>query len=292
MSALMNHEMGDVFVSFSACTEKGNRRGINEDSFLIADLTTGDVRLAACTYAHTVGRRGILMAVADGIGGAAGGQIASRLAVTSVRETLMSFSNNREIVDQMKLAAEIASRCIYTHAQERPDLMGMGTTLTAALVYGSTAYICQIGDSRAYLIRGQRVKQLTRDQTLAQLLFGNMDIEADRIAHAYQNVLTQALGTGPSVQVAITSAELCQNDHLLVCSDGLSNEVAPEEIKRIVREETDLTAACRRLAGMAVERDGEDDITVILARVRGTALDSSANRTITGSLKYPSEFVA
>jgi hypothetical protein len=162
----------------------------------------------------------------------------------------------------------------------------MGATVTAVFLRGGTACIAQVGDSRAYLIRGSRIKQLTKDQSLAQALVDSGAITPDQMSLVPQNVIVQALGTNPVVQVALTSVELCRNDHLLICSDGLSGKVNPEEMCEIIRDLPDLDSACRRLVDEANERGGEDNITVIVARFDGEGLESANDSaTITGSFK-------
>jgi serine/threonine protein phosphatase PrpC len=269
------------------------RRPGNEDAFLVADLTTGNVGLGPDMSTHRVGERGSLLVVSDGLGGAAAGEVASEMAVKTVRDALLELPSNLPLPERMKRAAEIANESIWNHAQENPGLAGMGATLTAVLVEGASALIAQVGDSRAYMIRGDQIKQVTKDQSLIQLLMESGAIKPDQASSVPQNVIMQALGTSPVVQVAITSVHLFRNDYLLLCSDGLSNKVQTEEMKEVVRLSPDLPAGCRKLVEMANERGGEDNITVIIARFDGEALysaaESSAN-TITGSFEVLSEF--
>jgi protein phosphatase len=255
---------------------------------MVADLTTGNVGLGPDMSTHPVGSRGSLMVVSDGMGGAVAGEIASEMAVTSIRESLMEMPTDLTISDQLKMATEIANERIWEHAQQNPELSGMGATVTAVLVQGTSAYIGQVGDSRAYLIRGERIKQLTKDQSLAQMLVDSGAITPEQIHSVPQNVIMQALGTQPTVKVALTAVELCRNDHLLICSDGLSNKFQDniDELRQTAQSSADLTAACRRLVEIANERGGEDNITVIIARFDGEALHSATDSSsITGSFK-------
>src|SRR5947208_3520410 len=148
--------MNNVLVSVSAGTDVGMHRSGNEDSFLVADLNTGNVRLGSDMNTYDVGERGSLMVVSDGMGGAAAGEIASELAVTTLSESLMEMPTDLVISERLKIATEIANERIWNHAQENPELTGMGATLTAVPVQGTAAYIAQVGDSRAYLVRGER----------------------------------------------------------------------------------------------------------------------------------------
>ncbi|MFY9570759.1 MAG: Stp1/IreP family PP2C-type Ser/Thr phosphatase, partial [Blastocatellia bacterium] len=278
--------MSDVQVSVFARTDVGMHRSGNEDSFLVADLTTGDVGLGSGVSTHPLGDRGSLMIVSDGMGGAAAGEIASEMAVTTIRESLEEMTGSVEIAERLKAAAEMANERIWNHSQSNVELAGMGATLTAVLVQGTTAFIAQVGDSRAYLIRGDRIKQLTKDQSLAQMLVDSGAIKPDQMDSVPQNVIMQALGTQPVIKVAMTAVELYRDDCLLICSDGLSNKVSPDELRQTVQEVQDLTEACSSLIEKANERGGEDNITVIIARFDGEALHSaSESNSITGSFR-------
>ena len=261
-------------------------RSGNEDSFLVADLTAGKIGLGPDVSTHQLGERGSLMIVSDGMGGAAAGEIASEMAVTSMRESLAEVNSSTEVSEQLKSAAEAANERIWNHSQDNPELSGMGATLTAVLVQGTTAYIAQVGDSRAYLIRRDQIKQLTKDQSLAQMLVDSGAIKPDQMDSVPQNVIMQAMGTQPAVKVAMTAVELFRNDCLVICSDGLSNKVPPNELREMIQEVEDLTEACRLLIDKANERGGEDNITVIIARFDGEALYSaSESSSITGSFR-------
>jgi len=278
--------MSDVQVSVFARTDVGMHRSGNEDSFLVADLTAGKIGLGPDVSKHQLGERGSLMIVSDGMGGAAAGEIASEMAVTTMRESLAAMDAATEISDQLRIAAEIANDRIWNYSQENPELSGMGATLTAVLIQGITAYIAQVGDSRAYLIRRQQIKQLTKDQSLAQMLVDSGAIKPDQMDSVPQNVIMQAMGTQPAVKVAMSAVQLFRNDCLVICSDGLSNKIPPTEIRDMVQSFDDLTEACRSLVDKANERGGEDNITVIVARFDGEALYSaSESNSITGSFR-------
>ncbi|HEX5734454.1 MAG TPA: PP2C family serine/threonine-protein phosphatase [Blastocatellia bacterium] len=278
--------MSNVQVSVFARTDIGMQRSGNEDAFMVADLTTGNVGLGPDMSTHPVGARGSLMVVSDGMGGAVAGEIASEMAVTSIRESLMEIPTDLNVSERLKMATEIANEKIWEHAQQNPELSGMGATVTAVLVQGTTAYIGQVGDSRAYLVRGDQIKQLTKDQSLAQMLIDSGAITPEQVSSVPQNVIMQALGTQPTVKVALTAVELFRNDCLLICSDGLSNKIQAIEMREMAQSSTELTATCRRLVEMANERGGEDNITVIIARFDGEALQTGTDSSsITGSFK-------
>jgi PPM family protein phosphatase len=290
--------MSDVLVSVFARTDVGMQRSGNEDSFLVADLTAGKVGLAPDVSRHQLGERGSLMIVSDGMGGAAAGEVASEMAVTSIRESLDEMTPSMEISERLKTAAEIANERIWNRSQDNPELSGMGATLTAVLVHGTTAYIAQVGDSRAYLMRREQIKQLTKDQSLAQMLVDSGALRPDQMDSVPQNVIMQAMGTQPAVKVAMTAVELCKNDCLVICSDGLSNKVPPHDLREMIHGVDDLTEACRVLIDKANERGGEDNITVVIARFDGEALHSATeSRSITGSFRalnqgYSSEYLS
>jgi protein phosphatase len=276
--------MSDVSISLFADTHVGMRRAANEDSFLIADLTSGENECGSDLLAHPLGENGYLMVVSDGMGGAAAGEVASELAVRTLLEELCKPNKNASLSDYLQYASETANEQIWNYAQENPELLGMGATLTAVLVKDRTAHIAQVGDSRAYLIRNKNIEQLTRDQSLVQALLDSNMIQPDQAHLIPQNVILQALGTQPSVSVVMTELELCRGDALLICSDGLSNKMTPEEMVDVIKTCEDLKAAGTRLIEVANERGGEDNITVIVAQFTGADLKrTTESKRITGS---------
>ncbi|HKG21101.1 MAG TPA: Stp1/IreP family PP2C-type Ser/Thr phosphatase [Blastocatellia bacterium] len=278
--------MDEVLVSIFASTDVGMQRAGNEDSFLVSGLNTGEADPGSEMRPHELGERGSMMVVSDGMGGAVAGEIASELAVKTIREALCDLPLELSLDERLVKATELANTRIWEHAQENPELSGMGATVTAVLVHSGRAYIAQVGDSRAYLVRGDQIKQLTKDQSLAQMLLDSGAIRPEQAASVPQNVIMQALGTQPTVNVVLTSVELCRDDCLLLCSDGLSNKIDAHEMYQAVRESPDLQAACKSLIETANERGGEDNITVIIARLEGDGLPGAVGHSsITGSLK-------
>lgn len=276
--------MSDVSISLFADTDIGMRRAANEDSYLVADLAVGNSEVSEEVISQDLGERGYLMVVSDGMGGAAAGEIASDFAVKTLLETLANSADQATLSEKLKLAAETANERIWNYAQENQALLGMGATLTAVIACGSEMHIAQVGDSRAYLIRDGKIEQLTRDQSLAQALVDSGMIAPDQAHLIPQNVIIQALGTQPSLNVIMTEIELCRNDALVICSDGLSNKIKPQEMIEAIRETADLKAAVRRLIGLANERGGEDNITVIISRFEGGGLkEKTESQRITGN---------
>src|ERR671926_418162 len=224
--------MSNIQVSVYAGTDIGMHRSGNEDAFLVADLTSGMIGLGPEMSTHPLGERGSLLVVSDGMGGAAAGEVASELAVTTIRESLMESPPDLDTAARLRAATETANERIWNEAQANPELNGMGATVTAVIAQSALVYIAQVGDSRAYLIRGRQIKQLTKDQSFAQMLIDAGAIQPEQAASIPQNVIMQALGTQPVVKVAMTTIRLYRNDCLLLCSDGLSNKLGPNELKQ------------------------------------------------------------
>jgi serine/threonine protein phosphatase PrpC len=285
----MGTPQGSILVSVFARTDIGLKRAGNEDAFLVADLSTGKTGLGPEISNHAIGEQGSLMVVSDGMGGAAAGEIASEMSVKSLLEALQDSPIELAVGERLNRATEIANQRVWTYARQNPKLAGMGATLTAVLVHNNLAYIAQVGDSRAYLIRGGRIKQLTKDQSLIQLLTDSGALQPDQLSAVPHNVIMQALGTAPTVQVAMSVVELSRSDYLLLCSDGLSNKVEPDEMVNLIEGADGITSSCRKLVELANERGGDDNITVIVACFDGEGLDSAAECSITGSYRVLSQ---
>jgi PPM family protein phosphatase len=270
---------GSVRVSVFGKTDLGRTRDHNEDTFLVADLSTGNASLQPAVRSHEIGPRGSLFMVADGMGGAAAGELASAMAADLIYRHMItawagdSTHNAARFAYRMKEAVELANGRIYAYAREHPEVRGMGTTVTAAGVYGSDLYLAQIGDSRAYLIRNSEAIQLTKDQSLMQRLVdaGELtEVEAEQSER--RNIILQALGPDPRVKVDLTHQSLRRGDTLIVCSDGLSGLVRREEFAELAQEHADLPALCSALIDLANGRGGPDNITVVAARFEGEDL--------------------
>jgi protein phosphatase len=265
----------DVF----AKTDLGRTRDHNEDRFLVADLTRKAASLQPEVRSHDIGPRGTLLVVADGMGGAAAGEVASEMATDAIYSHLMKTWNaGDEVTPQrfayrLKEAVEVANASIHAHAKAHPEVRGMGTTTTAAGVLNDHLYLTQVGDSRAYLIRGGQAHQITKDQSLMQRLVEAGELTEEEAAQSERrNIILQALGPDPKVKVDLTHQEVRRGDVLVLCSDGLSGQVKKEEIAQIVTSSPDLSAACDKLISLANERGGPDNITVVIARFDGDGL--------------------
>jgi PPM family protein phosphatase len=188
---------------------------------------------------------------------------------------------------RMKEAVELANAEIYAYAREHPEVRGMGTTVTAAGIFGGDLYLAQIGDSRAYLIRGNEAIQLTKDQSLMQRLVdaGELtEVEAEQSER--RNIILQALGPDPRVKVDLTHQPVRRGDTLILCSDGLSGLVRREEFAELAQQHLDPQALCAALIDLANERGGPDNITVITARFEGDGLPEAAGEDDVGYQSY------
>ena len=270
---------GGVRVSVFGKTDLGLTRDHNEDTFLVADLSTGNASLQPAVREHEVGARGSLFMVADGMGGAAAGEVASAMATDiifrhlSTTWTTDTDASAARFAYRMREAVELANGEIYGYAREHPELRGMGTTVTAAGVYGDDLYLTQIGDSRGYLVRRGEAIQLTKDQSLMQRLVDAGELTEEEAEQSERrNIILQALGPDPRVKVDLTHQTLRRGDTLIICSDGLSGLVRREEFGPMVRDHPDLAELCSALIDLANERGGPDNITVVAARFEGEAL--------------------
>jgi protein phosphatase len=209
-----------------------------------------------------------LFVVADGMGGAQAGEVASRLAAAAFRE----FHDADGLAPEERLAAIVqeANRRIYERARTDSEVSGMGTTVTAALVGDDHVAIGHVGDSRAYRLRDGRLEQLTEDHSLvADLMRSGRLTPEEADAHPQRSVITRALGTDPEVDVDTSAVEAQPGDLFLLCSDGLTTMVSDEEILRLVAEAPTLDEAAARLVKAANSGGGEDNVTVVLFALEG-----------------------
>lgn len=274
-----------VRVDLGGSSHTGAVRPNNEDAFLVCRLGRFiDPLLGSLPHGPVPARRehvAYLMMVADGMGGAAAGEVASSLALRTGFQLVLRAvkwalvlehpaSREREIEESTERAVGYLRRIdeiLSDHARADPSLSGMGTTLTAAYSIGNHMYLVHVGDSRAYLFRDGALRQLTRDHTVAQDL-----VDAGRLApeqikgHRLRHVLTQALGRrGGEVQVEVHVVELVDGDRLVLCTDGLTDMVEDDAIADTLAHVPGASAACDRLTELALQRGGRDNITVVVA---------------------------
>jgi len=280
---------GEIIVHVLGRTDVGRTREHNEDAFLVADLSTGAVTEQAEAVTYTLGPRGALFMVADGLGGAAAGEIASGMAVDIVLQELRrtwvsaSATDPDTFAHAMKKACELANTRIYEYAMKNPDHRGLGTTATIAGLLGNTLYLVQVGDSRAYIVRGGAAQQITKDQSLMQRLIEAGELTPEEAEQSERrNIILQALGPEPVVKIDLTHQPVRRGDLLVLCTDGLSGQVRKEEIARIVAQERDLTTAGQTLIDRANENGGPDNITVVIAHLEGEGLTPPTQTDVVG----------
>jgi protein phosphatase len=287
-----------MIVELYAKSDVGRVRRGNEDNFLVLDLSSSQTWTGADgtpppqNLTHfDLGDKGLVLVVSDGMGGALAGDVASRMAVDSVRQMLTgegdtSCDPNLDLVECLKNATHYANTAIHLRSQEDSRCAGMGATFTGAAVRGDSLDLVQVGDSRGYVIRKDQIRLATKDQSLVQQLVDVGQIsESEAETHMFRNVILQALGAQTELTPATARIQLRKGDVLLLCSDGLSGKLRNEEIRQIVAESgKDLGAACAALVAAANDRGGEDNITVVLARFSGEELEDGAADRITVEL--------
>jgi serine/threonine protein phosphatase PrpC len=227
-------------VEVGVATDLGKVREGNEDSYLV------DPPL-------------LLYAVADGMGGHRGGEVASHLALETVES--LARAGTGTLAEQV----HEANRTVYERSQRDRRVTGMGTTLTAARIVDDAVFLAHVGDSRAYLLRAGAFRQLTEDHTLVNRMVRAGEITADEAdVHPHRNVLTRALGTEPDVEVDEDEVALMEGDRLLLCSDGLFGMVTEDQIQAILENEPDPQHAVDRLVRAANRAGGVDNITALV----------------------------
>ena len=242
----------------------GNKRRRNEDSFVVAPP---------------------LFAVADGMGGAQAGEVASKLAAAALKDTDAGTAGGEERV--VALIQE-ANRRVYERSNADPAASGMGTTITAALVEGTRVTFGHVGDSRAYLLRDGVMEQLTEDHSLVNELMKTGKLSPEEAeTHPQRSVITRALGTDPDVDVDTFSIETHPGDLFMLCSDGLTSMVEDDAILQIIEESRDnLQTAAKALIRAANKGGGEDNITVVFFEIgedNGEPLEETAQYPVLGA---------
>lgn len=256
-------------------TNVGLIRHDNQDAFLIANLETGDIATMSAPSLVSVHTAPFILVVADGVGGAASGALASSIATEEILRELHRWWHKvpkrtpESIEAALKRGVDTANRAIFQKASESPEHHGMGTTTTLALVLDSEAYIAQVGDSRAYLVRKGTARQLTKDQSFVQRLIDAGRMTAKEAAQSeHRNIILQALGPEEKVVTDFYRVKLENEDYLVLCSDGLSNQVSNEELGRIARGVGRPQEICDALVEEAMHTGAPDNVTVVTARLR------------------------
>jgi protein phosphatase len=234
-------------------TDPGLVRSQNQDYYLLQKLGNHDLTAVVC----------------DGMGGAKSGNIASRLAAEVFSEEIRRGYRANMSQDQadylLRTAVSIANTAVYENAQLNPDMSGMGTTLVAVLVIGKRAYFANVGDSRGYLMNRQGIQRVTVDHSLVELMVQRGELTSES-AKSYpgKNFITRAVGTEQNVECDLYTAALRPGDCILLCSDGLTNHLADQELLFEVIHGVNKQDCCQRLLGIAKDRGAPDNVTAVL----------------------------
>lgn len=286
-------------VEIHATSHIGRVRKGNEDNYLLLNLSNTKVWTSSQepndfiieSQNFEIDDTGLVLAVSDGMGGALAGEVASQMAVDTVSKKLIDDDPEKTITPdgyEESLIGKLYDATIYAnyliHQQGRtdPQFQGMGATFTGIGITREAVDLIQIGDSRAYLIRNGKIYQVTKDQSLVQQLIDAGQIQPEEAeTHTLKNVILQALGAQSEIYPVSARLLPRRGDILLLCSDGLSNKVSGSGLQRIVLEnQNQLELACAELVKEANERGGEDNITVIIARLSGDELPEPSENEV------------
>ncbi|MBS1766803.1 MAG: serine/threonine-protein phosphatase [Acidobacteria bacterium] len=260
-------------IDYAAITHPGRIRKNNEDAYLLSALDGDEPVINEGDRGFEVGHAGFLVGVADGMGGAASGEIASREGLAALNLHLYlgwaRFAGpdapERRLVTALAAAAQESSRAVLRYADSERASRGMGSTLTSLLVWNRWAYVAQVGDSRAYLLRGGELHQLTTDQTLVHELITQGALTPEEAkTHPQRNMITQALGSTHPLRIPVSKVELRRGDRILCCSDGLHGEVADSRIRILLGEPMPPRRILEALVDEANANGGRDNITGVL----------------------------
>lgn len=260
-------------VQIGGRTDVGCVRSSNEDCFIIQALNGERSELNTGSFLHDAEEGDLMLAVSDGMGGAAAGEVASSTALTCLRDHMlahverMGSASIEELVELVEQGVQQANQQIFEAAQANKSQKGMGATITALFLRKDTAYLFQIGDSRAYLLRTGNLVRITRDQSFVGHLVEMGTITEEQAArHPQRNVILQALGSNEKLKVDISFIPLCAGDFLLLCTDGLYSEIPARELEKSVTTSVGKEGQEALLLGLveqAKAAGGHDNITVI-----------------------------
>jgi PPM family protein phosphatase len=281
-----------LIIEIHATSHIGRVRKGNEDNFLLLHVSNSKTWTGSQdseeaiveSQKFEIDEQGIVLAVSDGMGGALAGEVASEMAVETVSSRLLNDDPDATVADggghynalieRLYDATVYANHMIHTRQRNDAQFSGMGATFTSVAITPDAVDLIQVGDSRAYLIRNVKIYQITKDQSLVQQLIDSGQISPEEAeTHALKNVILQALGAQNEVYPVPARLVPQRGDILLLCSDGLSNKLPAEDLLRTVLDNlNDLDKACQVLVNEANERGGEDNITLILAKLSGSNL--------------------
>ena len=261
-------------------TDVGRQRDVNQDNFLIAQLEKAlDIQESSLSFGErdemASVQRGHVLAVADGMGGHAGGEHASRLALEAASEFVVNTipwfqeadeQSDDELNSKLEQAIALCQKRLLADEAEHPERHGMGTTLTLAYIVWPTMHLLHVGDSRCYLLRDGAMTRLTVDQTVAQQMI-DRNVPPERIAERWYHTLWNVIGGSErSVETSVQDVDLQLGDTVLLCSDGLTGHVEDDEILQMLKTGTSAAEQCQQFVDLANDRGGSDNITVVVAR--------------------------
>jgi len=268
--ATARRPQGKFCPALAALTDLGRIRQNNEDSFLVYDLRRRAPFPPEDKAQPSFARPGLLLAVADGMGGHSSGQVASRLCVDNLPLALLELlpegdAPAEECGEALRRAVEVTNEAIFNTARHSDELKGMGTTLTVAWLLERQALVAQVGDSRAYLYRENTLTQLTHDQTVLNAL--SEEERAALVNTPFENMLLQAVGAMERLEVVVSRTDLAPGDSLLLCSDGLFKAVSAEQMVEILKKASSPQEKVKGLVAAANAAGGPDNVTTVLCQL-------------------------
>ena len=243
-------------------TDVGKVRTIDEDSILAADLSFG---------VNSKSSKFLLLAVADGMGGHAKGEEASKIALNAIARTVIpELFNDTPFTELLEKGIQNANQNILDYTAKYPESSGMGTTSVCAVVKGNQVHLANVGDSRAYVVSDDEIRVVTKDHSYVQALVDEGKItQAQAREHPKKNIITKAVGISPSVEADKSILTLGSDESLLLCCDGVIAHLPDEDIHKIINDSPDPQSACQKIVDTANERGGSDNISLIILSAGG-----------------------
>ena len=244
-------------------TDVGQVRTVDEDSILAADLSFG---------VNSESSKFLLLAVADGMGGHAKGEEASKIALNAIaRAVIPDLLNDTPFTKILEKGIQNANQDILDYTAENPEASGMGTTSVCAVVKDNQIHLANVGDSRAYRVSDDEICRVTKDHSYVQALIDEGDITEEQAReHPRKNEITRAVGIMPSIEVDTMKLTLDSDESLLLCCDGVIAHLSDDDIHKIIRDSADPQTACQEIVDMANERGGSDNISLIILSSEGS----------------------
>ncbi len=260
-------------IDYAAITHQGRVRRNNEDAYLVSAMDGEEPLVNQLRRAPALCQRGLLLAVADGMGGAAAGEIASREGLVALAVYMFGHwgrfsatkATERDLYQALLGAADCASSSVLRYSDDDRTARGMGSTLTAAVIWNGHAHFLQVGDSRAYLFRRPEFIQLTTDQTLINEMIASGYLTREQAkTHPQRNMITQALGSPQPLKAEMGKIPLRRGDRLLLCSDGLHGEVGDAQLQELMALNYSPRRTLELMLEVALEHGGRDNVTALL----------------------------